>query len=91
MIEVTFILPKPDGFETPLGEVFKYSCLESDSLGSLFGVVSRRTGIEHVRLSLVANGGPTQALRAIDPRSQESVGSLGLTGVQLLVGWKPKR
>jgi hypothetical protein len=88
MADILFILPDKNGLETPFGDQFRLSCRETDSVTALFDAIRQRLGEGNVRLSLEAPKGEAMALMAIDPHTDETVGSAGLAGARIIVGFQ---
>jgi hypothetical protein len=88
MPEVLFILPGADGRETASGKEFRHSCSENDPISSLFDVIRKKLGEDDVHLSLEREFGNFASLAAIDPKSRDTLASIGLPGLRVIVGFK---
>jgi hypothetical protein len=86
VIVINFVLPGPDGFETPSGRTLRFSCDDATPIAGLFEFMRQQLGTNEVRLSLEAPQGQTSALMAIDPSDSRTVGAAGLARAKILVG-----
>lgn len=87
MIEVQIVLPGDDGLERPFGDSFSLICDERASIQVLFSAARKRTGRD-VRLALSSHHEDVESLMALDPQSNETIGSVGIhNGSRLIAGF----
>lgn len=85
-VNITFVLPKKDGWETPFGEKVVHAFDDQEPVAALFARLKQHISATHVRLSTERPMGSQVALDELDPSDTRTIVDAGLAGTRVIVG-----